>query len=311
MRSWPTNAWACPTTIRRSAKSWPNWPPSRSKRATRSDLQPCVSPIWDTAIVVNALIDSGHGRRTAPRCVRRAAEWLLSKQTTNSKVTGPVKVPNVEPGGWYFEMENEYYPDVDDTIMVMMGLYKAYCPNGNEHWTEAPEPDVRDRDAQGPGLGLRHAEQRWRMGQLRQRQQQDAVSSMCLTRTTTRCSIPSSADITARTLEMCSYYQHRASSDPRVRRAIELSLSRAGRGWLLVWALGRQLSLRHLAGVAGSGPCIGEDMKCRAHSSVQRALAPLRAERGRRLGRDLRSPMCPDHPKAEWSLHSPPKLPGL
>ena len=89
-------------------------------------------------------------------------------------------MPNVEPGGWYFEMENEYYPDVDDTIMVLMGLYKAYCPNG-EHWTEAPE---HAREAMRKGLDWVFAMQNrdGGLGQLRQGQQQDPVPVCALRR---------------------------------------------------------------------------------------------------------------------------------
>jgi len=85
-------------------------------------LQPCFSPIWDTALLINALIESGLPQDHP--ALQKAAGWLLSRQTTT---VGDWKVsaPAAEPGGWYFQFENEFYPDVDDTAVVVMGLVKA------------------------------------------------------------------------------------------------------------------------------------------------------------------------------------------
>jgi squalene-hopene/tetraprenyl-beta-curcumene cyclase len=82
-------------------------------------MQPCMSPVWDTAYAMFALGESGTGR-TEPRMVQ-AAEWMLKKQI-RTKGDWAVKVKNVEPGGWYFEFNNEFYPDVDDSAMVMLAL---------------------------------------------------------------------------------------------------------------------------------------------------------------------------------------------
>ncbi len=83
--------------------------------------QPCVSPVWDTALTVNALIESGLPR-DHPALVR-AGEWLLDKQIF---VPGDwqVKRPGLEPGGWPFQYFNDFYPDLDDTGMVMIALQK-------------------------------------------------------------------------------------------------------------------------------------------------------------------------------------------
>lgn len=82
-------------------------------------MQPCMSPVWDTAYAVFALGESGVDRKD-PRMLK-AAEWLLKKQIRH-KGDWAVKVPNVEPGGWYFEHNNEFYPDVDDSAQVMLAL---------------------------------------------------------------------------------------------------------------------------------------------------------------------------------------------
>jgi squalene-hopene/tetraprenyl-beta-curcumene cyclase len=85
----------------------------------RFRMQPCVSPVWDTAYALFALGESGVSS-TEPRMVR-AAEWMLKKQNRR-KGDWSVKVPKAEPGGWYFEHNNEFYPDVDDTAQVLLAL---------------------------------------------------------------------------------------------------------------------------------------------------------------------------------------------
>jgi len=82
-------------------------------------MQPCMSPVWDTAYAMFALGESGVDRRD-PRMVR-AAEWILKKQV-RTKGDWAVKNPNAEPAGWYFEFNNEFYPDVDDSAQVILGL---------------------------------------------------------------------------------------------------------------------------------------------------------------------------------------------
>ncbi len=82
-------------------------------------MQPCMSPVWDTAYAMFALGESSNDRRD-PRLVQ-SAEWMLKKQI-RTKGDWAVKVRNVEAGGWYFEFNNEFYPDVDDSAMVMLGL---------------------------------------------------------------------------------------------------------------------------------------------------------------------------------------------
>jgi squalene-hopene/tetraprenyl-beta-curcumene cyclase len=82
-------------------------------------VQPCVSPVWDTAYALSALGESGVAP-AEPRMVK-AAEWMLKKQNRH-KGDWSVKVPNAEPGGWYFEFNNEFYPDVDDTAQVLLAL---------------------------------------------------------------------------------------------------------------------------------------------------------------------------------------------
>ncbi|MFY9610602.1 MAG: squalene--hopene cyclase [Blastocatellia bacterium] len=85
-------------------------------------IAPCFSPVWDTALAMNALSESGLPAEHP--ALQKAAEWLLEKEV---RKVGDWKVKNPEgrPGGWYFEYANELYPDVDDTFQVLTALSKV------------------------------------------------------------------------------------------------------------------------------------------------------------------------------------------
>ncbi len=82
-------------------------------------LQPCMSPVWDTALTLIALADAGTPadhpaiksgvRWVREREVRRRGDWSIAN-------------PTLEPAGWFFEYRNGFYPDTDDTAMVLMAL---------------------------------------------------------------------------------------------------------------------------------------------------------------------------------------------
>lgn len=88
-------------------------------------MQPCVSPVWDTAQAVYALGEAGVPRDD-PRMIK-AADWILSKEVRH-KGDWAVKVSKTEPGGWYFEFNNEFYPDTDDTAQVLLALSRVDNP---------------------------------------------------------------------------------------------------------------------------------------------------------------------------------------
>jgi squalene-hopene/tetraprenyl-beta-curcumene cyclase len=90
-------------------------------------MQPCKSPVWDTAYALYALGDAGVPAND-PRMVK-CADWILQKQV---RKPGDWKVnnPKGQPGGWYFEFNNEFYPDVDDSAMVCIALAQVEHPNG-------------------------------------------------------------------------------------------------------------------------------------------------------------------------------------
>ncbi len=87
-------------------------------------LQPCKSPVWDTAITLRALSVSGMDAEQP--AVRRAVGWLLDREV---RLSGDwSKTVTSEPGGWCFEYANEFYPDIDDTVMVLMALAEQVQP---------------------------------------------------------------------------------------------------------------------------------------------------------------------------------------
>ncbi len=90
-------------------------------------MQPCKSPVWDTAFALFALGEAGVPAND-PRMVK-CADWILQKQVRNPG-DWKVKNPEGQPGGWYFEFNNEFYPDVDDSAMVCLALGHVEHPNG-------------------------------------------------------------------------------------------------------------------------------------------------------------------------------------
>src|SRR5271154_6042109 len=90
-------------------------------------MQPCMSPVWVTAYALFALGEAGVPAND-PRMIK-SADWILQKQV---RTVGDWKVKNKkgQPGGWYFEFNNEFYPDVDDSAMVCLGLGQVEHPNG-------------------------------------------------------------------------------------------------------------------------------------------------------------------------------------
>jgi squalene-hopene/tetraprenyl-beta-curcumene cyclase len=84
-------------------------------------FQPCFSPVWDTAIAMYALGEMGS---PPPGRMRRAADWIIPREVRH-KGDWSVKRPDLEPSGWAFEFNNEHYPDIDDTAMVLLALLHA------------------------------------------------------------------------------------------------------------------------------------------------------------------------------------------
>ena len=95
-------------------------------------VQPCKSPVWDTAIATIALRESGLPPHHP--AVREAADWLLAAEIRTPGDAG-LRDPKLDPGGWCFEYRNRFYPDTDDTCMVLMALARCLPAGSGTDWT--------------------------------------------------------------------------------------------------------------------------------------------------------------------------------
>ncbi len=86
----------------------------------RNYCQPCLSPVWDTALACHALMEVDDERLEST--LREAHDWLESKQVLEVVGDWAATRPGLRPGGWAFQFENPYYPDLDDTAAVALAL---------------------------------------------------------------------------------------------------------------------------------------------------------------------------------------------
>ena len=211
-------------------------------------VQPCFSPVWDTALAVNALVESG--MPASDPSIQRAAHWMLDKRGHND---GDWRVKNQQATspGWFFEYANPYYPDNDTTAMVLTALSKVEFPD--------------ERSEGLRRLGIREA-LAWHMSMQNSDGGWSAFDKDCDKQLL--CHVPfadhnamidpSNEDITARILESLSCLGHDKDYAP-IRRAVSYLLRKQeqdgswfGRWgcnylygtWLVLWGLN----------------CIGEEM---------------------------------------------------
>jgi len=174
-------------------------------------MQPCMSPVWDTAQALYALGEAGVPR-TDPRMVK-AADWLLSKEV-RQKGDWAVKVPKTEPGGWYFEFNNEFYPDTDDTAQVLLALSKVDNPRERYHHqvTQRAVDWEFAMQCRNGGWGSFDKDNTKMIFQYIPFADHNAMLD------------PPTVDITGRMLEMLACYGY-TRNDKRVERAIKFILS--------------------------------------------------------------------------------------
>jgi squalene-hopene/tetraprenyl-beta-curcumene cyclase len=170
-------------------------------------VQPCVSPIWDTAIATIALADAK--LPAFHPALLRAARWLLEKEV---RVAGDwhVRRPGVEPSGWHFQFHNELYPDIDDTAMVLLALQRTAL---------AETPEVREATRRGVDwlLSMQNRDGGWAAFDAE-------IDNEVLTKVPfadhNAMLDPSCADITARILEILGTLGYRRDH-PAVVRALD------------------------------------------------------------------------------------------
>lgn len=96
--------------------------------------QPCLSPVWDTALSAHALLDV-EGVTSAAAAA--SLDWLKPRQVLDVKGDWAVQRPDLRPGGWAFQYENPHFPDLDDTAVVVMGMDRAAAQRGDPRFDEA------------------------------------------------------------------------------------------------------------------------------------------------------------------------------
>ena len=99
--------------------------------------QPCLSPVWDTALAAHALMETGDPYAIAQ--AKRGLDWLVPLQILDVRGDWTVRRENVRPGGWAFQFANPHYPDVDDTAVVVMAMHRADQMLGQDDYREAIE----------------------------------------------------------------------------------------------------------------------------------------------------------------------------
>ncbi len=201
-------------------------------------FQPCKSPVWDTAIAAFALGEFGQadaGKITA------AADWLLGKEIRR-KGDWAAKRPNLTPSGWAFEFANEFYPDIDDTAMVLLTLLHAKSSD--------PEKQARvEKRAVQWLLGMQSSDGGWAAFDVDNNWQ---ILNKVPFADHNAMLDPTCADITGRTLE-CLCRRGFRYSDPAIARGIDFLLNHQedngswyGR-WGVNYVYGTFLAIRGLA----------------------------------------------------------------
>ena len=199
---------------------------------------------------------------------------MLQKQVTH-KGDWAVKNRKRQPGGWYFEFNNEFYPDVDDSAMVMLALSHVEHPNGRYQRESVQRAIdwVLSMQCRNGGWASFDKDNDRMVFQHIPFADHNAMLD------------PPTVDITGRMLEMLAAYGY-TMKDRRSRSAMKFIRSEQEPDGSLVWPLGRELHLRHHAGAAWAG---GDRRRSsRALCAAGGGVAAHGAESRRRLGRDLR-----------------------
>ena len=104
---------------------------------SKTYCQPCLSPIWDTALAVHAVMEAGSPEDQ--QSVHSALDWLTKKQVLDVVGDWADRRPDLRPGGWPFQYANDHYPDVDDTAVVVMALHRSGSPRYRQAIDRATE----------------------------------------------------------------------------------------------------------------------------------------------------------------------------
>ena len=179
-------------------------------KADEAYCQPCVSPVWDTALTAHALLEAGHVGNIA--AAQRGLDWLRPLQVLDVKGDWTFKRPDVAPGGWAFQYANPHYPDLDDTAVIVMAMARVQKDG------EARPYDAAIARARAWIEGLQSSDGGW--GAFDADNTHEFLNNIPFADHGALLD-PPSPDLTARCLSMLAQLGATPQTSPAVRRGIE------------------------------------------------------------------------------------------
>jgi squalene-hopene/tetraprenyl-beta-curcumene cyclase len=189
--------------------------------------QPCLSPIWDTVLSSHTMMEVDEAQDEE---VDRALAWLEPRQVLDVKGDWSYKRPSLRPGGWAFQYANAYYPDLDDTAVVVMAMDRARCKSGTRRFDTAI---LRAREWV---LGMQSSNGGW--GAFDVDNTSYYLNAIPFADHGALLD-PPTADVTARCVSMLAQLGDTITSSPALRRGIDYLLSEqhAEGSWFGRWGV--------------------------------------------------------------------------
>jgi squalene-hopene/tetraprenyl-beta-curcumene cyclase len=186
--------------------------------------QPCMSPVWDTALACHSLMETG-----SPNAITRARgglDWLKPLQVLDLAGDWVARRKDVRPGGWAFQYANPHYPDLDDTAVVVMAMDRAGSPQF-DHAIERGREWVVGLQSSNGGWGAFDADNL-----------HDYLNNIPFSDHGALLD-PPTADVTARCLSMLAQLGGNAHSDAAMAKALDFLRrdQRADGSWYGRWGM--------------------------------------------------------------------------
>ena len=225
-------------------------------------LQPCLSPVWDTAIALFSLMEANVS--PADPGLQKTIRWLLENQILGGG-DWQIKNPDAAPGGWAFEFRNDFYPDVDDTAFVLMALQ-------NTSYTDQPRLAEAIELGMDWMISMQNRDGGW--GAFDRDNDRGFLNHIPFADHNAMLD-PSSPDVTARVVECLGGFGWTAS-EPRIRRAVGYLLKEQhpSGSWYGRWGVNY---IYGTSGVLRALAAVGANREIEVESAMKRAVDWLRS----------------------------------